>query len=68
MDQCYEDRCKYVHFSDAHFHHVQGRTEDGKFRLQIGGGDRFALRGSWGYPNQVTPASQAALASGSLGV
>jgi hypothetical protein len=37
MDQCYEDGCKYVHFSDVHFYHVQGTTEDGKFRLQIGG-------------------------------
>jgi hypothetical protein len=27
VDQCYEDGCAYVHFSDAHFYHVHGRTE-----------------------------------------
>jgi hypothetical protein len=37
VKQCYEDGCGYVHFSDTHFFHVQGRTDDGKFRLQIGG-------------------------------
>jgi hypothetical protein len=37
VDKCYKDGCGYVHFSDAHFFHVQGRTDDGKFRLQIGG-------------------------------
>lgn len=37
MDQCYGDGCAYVHFSDAHLFHVQSWTDDGKFRLQIGG-------------------------------
>ena len=46
VDQCYEDGCGYVHFSDAHLYHVCSTTDDGKFRLQIGS-DRhlhFALR------------------------
>jgi hypothetical protein len=37
MDQCYADGSGYVHFSDAHLFHVCSTTEDGKFRLQIGG-------------------------------
>jgi hypothetical protein len=37
MNQCYEDGCGYVHFSDAHLYHVCSTTDDGKFRLQIGG-------------------------------
>jgi hypothetical protein len=36
VDQCYEDGCGYVHFSDAHLFHVCSTTEDGKFLLQIG--------------------------------
>jgi hypothetical protein len=36
VDQCYEDGCGYVHFSDAHLYHVCSTTDDGKFRLQIG--------------------------------
>jgi hypothetical protein len=35
MDKCYDDGCGYVHLSDFHFYHVQDRTDDGKFRLQI---------------------------------
>jgi hypothetical protein len=37
VDQCYDHGCGYVHLSDAHFFHVRGVTDDGKFRLQIGG-------------------------------
>jgi hypothetical protein len=36
VDQCYEDGCGYVHFSDAHLYHVCSTTDEGKFRLQIG--------------------------------
>lgn len=36
VDQCYEDGCGYVHFSDAHLYHVCSTTDDGKFRLRIG--------------------------------
>jgi hypothetical protein len=37
VDQCYEDGCGYVHFSEAHLYHVCSTTDDGKFLLQIGG-------------------------------
>ncbi len=37
VNECYGDGCGYVHFSDAHFHHVSSLTPDGKFLLRIGG-------------------------------
>ena len=37
VGQLYGDGCGYVHFSAAHFFHVHSVTDEGKFRLQIGG-------------------------------
>ena len=37
VDICYEDGCGYVHFSAAHFFHIQNTIAEGKFLLQIGG-------------------------------